>query len=300
LVIGESLMDVVRTREQERRYPGGSPMNVAFGLGRLGLETRLLTRIGRDSDGEVVRQHLRNADVEIVPSSFTTEPTSTAVADIQIDGEAAYTFDLDWRLPPIGGLKLARWIHVGSIATFLAPGADSLEQLLSAVDKATTISYDPNIRPSIIGEHSQAVARFERIARIATVVKMSDFDAEWLYPGMSDDFVIDKVLELGPKVVALTRGAAGARLATHNVSISVPAPEIIVADTIGAGDSFMSTLINGLLITGSHQLTAKRLERIAQMSATAGAITCTRVGAQPPAVEELNAALRVSRPRQRA
>jgi fructokinase len=177
----------------------------------------------------------------------------------------------------------------------MAPSADSLEQLLRVVTGTTSISFDPNVRPALIGEHGQALRCFERIAELAKVVKLSHEDAAWLYPSLSEDFVIDKILTLGPRIVALTRGAAGARLSTHQYSVQVPSPAVEIADTIGAGDSFMAALISALLAIDTESIGVRQLEHLATLSVMAAAITRSRIGAVPPSLPELLAALGVRR-----
>jgi fructokinase len=289
LVIGESLTDIVRDGKNETRHPGGSPMNVAVGLSRLGVDTQFLTRIGHDDDGAAIERHLASSGVALVASSITPDRTSSAIAAIQADGSATYQFDVEWILPSAAGCRLSRWVHIGSIATFISPGADSLERLVSVLNKGTSISYDPNIRAALIGDHAQAVTRFERLAGLSTVVKLSDEDANWLYPGLSEESLINRVLAGGTKIVALTRGADGARIVTRDHSVVVPAIQVTVADTIGAGDSFMATMIRELQLVGVEKLTAKQLARVALRSVTAAALTCTTVGAQPPNLARLDA-----------
>ena len=275
LVIGESLVDVVRDGDTEARHAGGSPMNVAYGLARLGVEAQLLTRIGRDSDGALIENHLYRAGVRLLPASLRDEPTSTAIATIGADGSAAYEFDVSWDLPPVAA-RAPEWVHVGSIGTFLAPGADSVERFLEGY--GGRVSYDPNIREALMP--ADALHRFERIARLTTVLKLSDEDARWLYPDADD--VIAVLLALGPSVVALTRGAGGATIASATERVDVPAARVEVKDTIGAGDSFMAALIASLL-------DEKPLDAAAATAIAAAAITVSRAGAQPPTRAELDA-----------
>jgi fructokinase len=295
LIIGESLMDIVRAGGDEYRRPGGSPMNVAYGLARLGVDTRFLTRLGSDADGGAIRQHLAGAGVKVLDEPDDNSKTSVSIANIAQDGSAAYSFEVEWKLPTFSGLQLAKWIHVGSIATFLAPGADSLEQLLRALQHTAPISYDPNIRPALIGAHEQALRRFERIARLAKVVKLSHADAAWLYPSLSEDLVVDKILALGPEIVALTQGPAGARISTRHRGVQVPSVVVDIADTVGAGDSFMAALISALLAIDASNLGTHQLQQVAKFSVMAAAITCSRVGAEPPSLLELLAAIGISR-----
>lgn len=272
LVIGESLVDVVRDGDTETRHAGGSPMNVAYGLAQLGIGTQLLTRIGRDADGALIERHL--SAVELLEGSLRDAPTSTAIATIGADGSATYEFDVDWDLGPIEAF--ANWVHVGSIGAFLSPGADSVERYLSTCEK---VSFDPNIRPALMP--GDAVERFERIARLTTVVKLSDEDAAWLYPGVEN--VIDVLRALGPSVVAITRGAEGATIATETERYEIEPVRVAVADTIGAGDSFMAALIAELINDGP-------VDAAARTAVAAAAITVSRAGAQLPTRAELDAA----------
>lgn len=276
LVIGEALVDVVRDGGSESQHPGGSPMNVAYGLAQLGVDAQLLTRLGRDSNGALIEHHLYRAGVRLLPASLRDERTSTAIATIGVDGSATYEFDVNWDLPPID-THAPSWVHVGSIGTFLTPGADSVERFLEIYEGR--VSYDPNIREALMP--ADARERFERIARLATVLKLSDEDARWLYPDLDD--VIDVLLALGPSVVALTRGAGGATIASADERLDVPAVRVEVKDTVGAGDSFMAALIASLLED-------KPLDAAAATAVAAAAITVSRVGAQPPTRAELEAA----------
>jgi len=276
LVIGEALVDVVLDGGSESRHAGGSPMNVAYGLAQLGVEASLLTRIGRDDDGALIQTHLARAGVALLPASLRDEPTSTAVATIGADGSASYEFDVDWDLGEVQAT--ADWVHVGSIATFLEPGADAVERFLASCG---TVSYDPNIRPALMP--ADAVERFERIARLTTVLKLSDEDGHWLYPDLDESTLLDRLLGFGPRVVAITRGASGAVVATADQRTDIAAVTVTVQDTVGAGDSFMAAFIAELLQN-------KPADAAARTAIAAAAITVSRVGAQPPTRADLDAA----------
>lgn len=276
LVIGEALVDVVRDGDSEARHAGGSPMNVAYGLAQLGVSTRLLTRIGRDDDGALIQAHLARAGVELLPASLRDEPTSTAIAMIGADRQASYEFDVSWDLDAVDAT--ADWVHVGSIATFLAPGADAIEAFLTETE--ATVSYDANIRPALMPDDARE--RFERIARLTAVLKLSDEDGRWLYPDLDESALLDRLLSFGPRIVAVTRGGDGAVVATPDERVSVEAVTVEVADTVGAGDSFMAAFIAELLDD-------KPADAAARTAIAAAAITVSRVGAQPPTRAELDA-----------
>jgi len=307
LAIGESLVDVVDAPDDDGspilvEHPGGSPMNIAYGAARLGLPSTLLTAIGPDARGRAIADHLEAAGVVIAPESFRDEETSSATAHLQPDGSARYEFDLRWSLPDDLVLPAADIVHVGSIAAFLEPGGTSVLAIvreLAASDDPPVITFDPNMRPSIVTDHAAALERFEEIAQSATVLKLSDEDAEWLYPNASVDESIERILGLGPVLVAVTRGGDGAVLATSAERVQVPGVSVEVADTIGAGDSFMSALIYQLaqlldtdaatradLVDGSV-LAAPVIEAIGAFAVACAGITVSRAGANPPAFDEL-------------
>jgi fructokinase len=285
LVIGEGIVDVLREADTEVRAAGGSPLNVAFGLARLGVRTQLLSRIGCDADGDLLRAHVLDAGVELLADSTSVDPTSTAIATIQSDGSAHYEFDITWSLPSHLEVAVPDWVHVGSIAAFLTPGADSVEELLRSMPGQVPISFDPNIRPALIADRGEAVARFERLASLARVVKLSVEDAEWLYPHLSGLEALKRIADLGPSVVGMTMGSAGARLLASETVVDIEPRSFGLVDTIGAGDSFMAALIHGLL--DEPILTRERILSIGDRAATAAGITCSRAGAMPPTLGDL-------------
>ena len=308
-VIGEALIDeVVLPGKVPVPHVGGSPLNVAVGLARLGHPVQFLGRFGRDAYGDMVAGHLRSNDV-MVPMPPDSQPTSVARAMLDSDGAALYEFDLDWSLPDLGpGNGAANFmvaattlLHTGSIATMLAPGA---EQVLAAVIDAhprAIISYDPNCRPSIITDVDHARAQAEKFVALADVVKASDEDLEWLYPGVDPKASARKWLALGgaegPAVVVLTQGADGpwAVCAAGEVACQVPSVEVV--DTVGAGDSFMAALLSGLVdreLDGAQRradlraMSTSVLADVIGYAARAAAITVSRAGANPPTRAELH------------
>ena len=307
LAVGESIMDVVVRDGATQAHPGGSPANIAYGAARLGHPASLLTALGDDEYGQAIAQHLDSAGVALLESSWRSEPTSTATATIGPDGSAHYDFDVRWSIPEGAVVPAADLLHTGSIAAFLEPGASAVEALVESSRPRTIITLDPNIRPALVGSHPEASARFERLAALADLVKLSDEDAEWLYPGLSLDDAAQRILALGPLCVAVTRGADGALLVSPSASVSVPGRRVEVADTIGAGDSFMSALLHviatdldedadgGAPVEASawRSTTAfdeRMLARLGDVAVRCAAITCSRPGAAPPTAAELAAA----------
>lgn len=305
-VIGEALVDVVQRSSGIDAHVGGSPLNVAVGLARLDHAVQFIGRFGKDAYGDSIAAHLRSSSV-MVPLPPDESPTSVATALIDDDGAASYTFDLAWELPGLAArlpfmLQGTSLLHTGSIATMLEPGA---ADVLAAVEHAhpnATVSFDPNCRPSIIKDREFARAQVERFVALADVVKASDEDLEWLYPGVDVLESARRWLGLGgsggPAVVVVTRGADGPWGVTAAGEAQVDAPKVEVADTVGAGDSFMAALLSGIVDHGLagaqnrdelHAMPAEVLEGLLNHAARAAAITVSRPGANPPTRAELNA-----------
>lgn len=306
-VIGEGLVDVVQRASGIEAHVGGSPLNVAVGLARLDHPVQFIGRYGRDAYGDSVAAHLRSSSV-MLPLGADDLPTSVATALIDDDGAATYTFDLTWELPGLPErlafmLQGTTLLHTGSIATMLTPGA---KEVLAAVEYAhprATISFDPNCRPSIITDVDYARRQAEKFVTLADVVKASDEDLEWLYPGEDPLESARRWLKLGgsegPALVVVTRGSAGPWGITAAGEARSAAPRVEVADTVGAGDSFMAALLSGLVDRGLdgaqnrkdlREMPAETLTELLAHAARAAAVTVSRPGANPPTREELNAA----------
>lgn len=294
LVVGESLIDIVRKEgEPGVEVVGGSPANVALGLGRLGTVPRLLTAIGNDARGRRIAELLEQSGVKIDPASWSLQHTATAAALIDERGAARYEFDIEWNVPAPIQLGAARVVHLGSIAAFLPPGADTLTAFIDELQGQALVTFDPNIRPALVGSHASALARVEHLASRSHVFKLSDEDASWLWPAASSDEVLDHLLECGARLVALTLGGAGAAAATRDHRIQIAAPTVPVVDTVGAGDTFMAALIHRLIAHPDllDSTSESELIRAVHLAATAASITVQRAGADLPTWNDVHAAL---------
>ncbi|MBZ4486751.1 carbohydrate kinase [Microbacterium sp. cx-55] len=293
LVIGEALVDVVSTGAGREAHPGGSPLNVAVGLARLGASVTLATCIGTDEFGRILSGHLARSGVVVTQGSVDPSiRTSSATASIRSDGSAQYDFDITWDIsaPRISSF---RGLHTGSIGALLAPGGDIVAACFESAGPEILRSFDPNIRPSVLGPREQVLPSVERIARASTVVKLSDEDAEWLHPGLNAAEVTAHYARLGAALVVVTQGGAGSVLRLGAATAFVPAQTTKVADTIGAGDSYMAGLLffltttvgSGTLLGGA--MTLPDAVQAAAFAAACAAVTVSRPGADLPRLDEV-------------
>ncbi|WP_432543635.1 carbohydrate kinase family protein [Kineococcus sp. SYSU DK002] len=299
VVVGEALVDVVHRAGSgpAAEHPGGSPLNVAYGLGRLGHDVALLTRLGDDARGRLLREHLDAGGVRLPPGAVDGDPTSVARAEIDAEGKASYEFDLVWRLPDVELPEDVALVHTGSIGAAVDPGARAALELLRSVRGRATTSYDPNVRPAFFASPAAALARVEEFVAASDVVKASDEDLAWLLPGQDVDAVARRWQALGPALVVVTRGGEGAVAVSGAGTLQVPAPRVDVVDTVGAGDAFMSGLLHALaehdLLGGAalprlRHLGLRTLEAVVGTAIRSASITCSRAGANPPTRAELD------------
>ena len=220
-VAGEAVIDLVdEGGGLYRAHPGGSAANAAVGLARLGVPCSILARLSTDALGGQLASHLAGNGVSLRDAVRAAEPTTLALASLDEAGRAAYSFyfqgtaDWQWRRDELPGALApdVTALHAGSMTLALAPGARAVEDLLAA-ERArgrVTISIDPNIRPHIAAGRADEVARVERQIRLAHIVKASEEDTDWLYPGLGYESVARAWQRLGPDLVVITLGARGA------------------------------------------------------------------------------------------
>ena len=300
VVVGEALVDLVGQRGSRTlvAHPGGSPANVALGLARLGNQVSLATRLGRDSFGEMVSAHLKASGVRVDAGLDAGAKTSLAVASLAA-GVASYDFRIEWDVGDLAPLSVeARCVHTGSLATALAPGAAQVTNLLERERERgrVTISYDPNVRPALLGSPEAARPGIEHLVALSDVVKVSDEDLHWLYPDRRDEDVARDWLALGAPIVVVTRGGQGVFAVTAHLELDRPATPIDLVDTVGAGDSFTAGLLDGLrradLVGGERREALARIDESSLLSvldeaSLIASITCSRPGADPPTWAEV-------------
>jgi fructokinase len=304
-VIGEALVDLVPDPATGgcREAPGGSPFNVAIGLSRLGNRTSLMARFSEDRFGHLLRSTAAAEGVDLQAAPRAPERSTVAAASVGDGGEVTYEFDMDgtadwqWTAAELRALDPGTEVlHFGSIAAWTPPGAERIAELVSDLRARgrVLISYDPNVRPTVIGGRERGVELVERSVRRAHVVKASREDLDWLYPELGVDEVAGRWSELGATVVVVTGGAEGATAYRRTGEpIRRPGRHVTVVDTIGAGDAFTAGLLTGLVRRRLHrngrlaEIADGVLADIVDEAILVSAITCERQGADPPRLDEL-------------
>ena len=297
LIAGEALTDIVVQSDGDRQeHPGGSPLNVAVALGRLGHDAHLLTRIGSDERGAAIRAHVEQSHVQLTGGAIVDAPTSTAEAVLDATGAATYTFDLVWDPDPSGLPERIDAVHTSSIAAVLAPGAATVAEVLRRHRATSLISYDPNARPTLMGDPARVRPIVEANIALSDIVKTSDEDVEWLYGTDDIEDVVASWRPLGPAVTVLTRGGEGAVGFTDSGRVQVAPERVEVVDTVGAGDTFSAGLLDALahrsLLGPEHreqlrELPSDELAGVLRRAARLAAVTVSRAGANPPWAHEL-------------
>jgi fructokinase len=304
LISGEALIDLIPDPEKDSRYDavlGGSPYNVAIGLARLGAPTTFISRISNDANGERLAAALERAGADLALVARDSRPSTLAFV---MRGTArtgsryafyldATAFDGDWPFPEVWPAA-ARHLHVGSISAIVPRHGERVVAALSRARSQATTSFDPNIRPLVTPDRASVVALVERQVALASLVKSSEEDLEWLYPGRAVEDSLSDWASRGPAFCVATLGGHGAVARFGSQRLHAAAPLIDVVDTVGAGDSFMSALLaamdrDGALGPRAAAPTGERLQTWLHFAARASAITCTRKGSDPPTLAEVEA-----------
>ena len=308
-VIGEAIIDLV-PGDQPRIFhavPGGSPYNVAIGLTRLGHQTTLMARLADNAFGRLLREHARAEGIDLGAAPQAVEPSTLAVVSLDAAAQASYDFyvqgtaDWQWTAEETGRVpERTAVLHFGSLASWTPPGDARVLELAQRMRGRgdVLVSYDPNVRPGLLADHRHGQRMIERAIRLAHLVKASEDDIAWLYPGQSPAEVARHWLRLGATTVVITRSADGADAFTADgSSVHRPARDIIVVDTVGAGDSFTARMIGSLIRRDRYapadlaRCPAGQLSAALDDAILVAALNCERRGNDPPTMAEVAAAL---------
>jgi fructokinase len=300
-IVGEALMDAHPEGDSLRLFPGGGPFNTAVALGRLDAPARFIGALSTDPFGRRLEHTLAAAGVDRDYLFLVDAPTPLAVVDATAT-EPRYRFylartalDALGELPDLPSDVVA--LHVGTLALAIEPSGSEVAAFAESAAAETTLVLDPNVRPALFPDRGAYLSRFERLAALAGVVKLSTGDLAWLYPGAGEMPVVERLLELGAACVVVTRGHEGADAWTSSVQATASAPRVTVVDTVGAGDAFGAGLLAWLW--RADRLDRQQLRRLSEKdlalalayAAAAGAAQCKRASAWGPTAADVDALL---------
>jgi len=309
LVGGENLIDFIQEQSDGgypvyRAIPGGSPYNVAKAMARQGVETGYLTPFSNDPLGQLLHDHLAQETRITALAARSAKPTSLAVVSL-LEGQAAYQFYREGtaeRDVTAAGLTASlpenvTGVFIGSLAITDGTDAAAWEELAMQLHaKGVPVVLDPNIRAAFIHDREAFLARLHRLLGVANLVKLSDEDISWICPG-EDPHEAARALasQSSAALFVLTQGGEGAFGICNGAEVEVPVhPVPDLKDTVGAGDTFMGTLVAATQARaaatgeGLETLDADGAVEILRLAAKAAAINCGRAGCDPPTSEELS------------
>jgi fructokinase len=299
VVCGEALIDRIHNGDgTQHAAPGGGPFNTARALARLEVPTAFLGRLSNDVFGRQMAGLLASDGASLALTSIGPEPTTIAIADVDGEGFAEYQFLVEGTSAPNLTLDMVpehfgdevTALCVGTLGLVLEPMASTLAELVSREHSQRVVMLDPNIRVGLIPDTEYRERLHTAISR-STIVKASESDLAWVYPGLDYELAAAQVLRDGACLVVVTLGARGALGAHRDIRIRVPAPQVEVVDTIGAGDAFGAGLLAWLHdhadIRPELSLSEDELTAALEYACLAGALTCSRAGAEPPWKKEM-------------
>jgi fructokinase len=294
-VAGEVLIDLIPDGSDRTPIVGGGPANTAKALSKLGIDTQFIDGISTDEYGQMAKDELFSTGVKLDYVKYSDKPTCLAIVSLSDSGSASYefvientaTFDFNSAWLPNSQTERPILLHIGTLATAIESGASVLFEWAQSVAKVAPIVFDPNIRPAVISDRKQYVKQVERWVSISAAIKVSDEDISWLYPSLEIEQVVNNWLANGPTLIVVTYGDKG--LAGYRVyeKVFVDAIKVVVADTVGAGDTVGAILVEAIVKDGLKSLSGVRLEMMLKRAAKAAAITVSRSGANPPTLKEI-------------
>jgi len=294
-VCGEVLIDLIPDGTERKAVVGGGPANTAKALAKLGIDAQFIDGISTDKYGQMALKQLHKDGVLLDFVKFSDKPTCLAIVSLNkaggasyefvIDGTATFDFAATWLPDPV--VNKPSLLHIGTLVTAIEPAASVLFEWAKQVAKVSPIVFDPNIRPAVMSDRAEYVKQVERWVSVSSSVKVSDDDIYWLYPGVELDKVANKWLSMGPELVVVTFGDKGLTGYRKNEKVAVDAKKVVVADTVGAGDTVGAILVEAIIEDGLDKLKGMRLSVMLDRAAKAAAITVSRTGALPPSKAEI-------------
>lgn len=310
---GEALIDFVPRKEGELTYvpcAGGSPYNLAIAASRLGAKVGFLGKISSDFFGNLLFNRLLAEGVDTKFIRRSDRLSTLAFVGIERGREPRYAFYINDSADrnlletdvPGSFSDEVECLEFGSISLLLEPGARTIKNLIRREAGRRVISYDPNIRSMLVSDVEAFRREVEELAALATIVKVSRADLEWLYPGRNGEDSARAWLAAGAEIVVVTRGKDGAVVLTPGFRVESGEYPVEVIDTVGAGDSFHAALL--LRLSQLGRLSIPRVENLTRAEALdvlifaikASSLNCARRGADPPTMDDMVQAGRTAQP----
>ena len=304
LCCGDALIDML-----PRKLPGGesallpvtggAAFNTAIALGRLGVPAGFLSGLSSDLFGRRLEADLRYSGVNYSVCKRSNRPTTLAFVEMA-GKDARYSFYDEGT----AGRMLAandipklhdgiQALHFGALSLMQEPCGTTYETIARREAERRVISLDPNIRSDAIQNERAYRDRLFRLVALSDIVKVSVDDLAWIDP-KNDASTIREWISGGTSIVVLTNGARGATAYTANGEIQIPAREVNVVDTVGAGDAFGAGMLAGLFRLGLMtkpalaQASIEDIEQALQLASEVASVVVSRVGANPPWRHELS------------
>jgi fructokinase len=305
LSCGDALIDFVPVvaadgRDAARPAVGGSCLNIAAGIARLGAASGFVGGISTDLFGSLIADHAIASNVDLRYATRSAHQTTLAFVRI-VAGESQYAFydaetaSANWSYQR-GSIAFdaVEAVHIGSTTLVHERGAAEAGALIADARPSATISFDPNCRPALVSDEKAYHARMDAFADSADIVRMSDVDFNYLYGNDAYAARAGRLLARGSSLFVVTRGGNGVQAWHRNAGmIEARAPAVEVVDTIGAGDSFQAALLFALARlqrierTSLQSMGADELRKALSFACQCAALTCTRAGADPPRYSEV-------------
>ena len=297
-VLGEALVDVVQQGTgAARACPGGSGLNTALALARMGAPVAFLGALSTDADGASLARFLTHEGVDLSHALQSAKPCPRVMVtpgrdgsphyDLRLQGSALDEAPARWRLP--GDLV---HLHATSFASTVGPQGEAALAAMRGVRATASTSYDPNVRRAALPGLPEARALIAARVAQADIVKVSAEDLAELGDASGD--LLAAWRALGPRLIIVTRGGAGAQAFFDGGEAQAPAPAVTVRDTVGAGDTFMAALLARMfaedaLGADKRAFSPEQVARWLAFAAKAAALCCSRDGCDPPRRAELEA-----------
>ena len=306
LAVGEVLIDLTQTGTlngvpQYAAFPGGAPANVAVAAAKLGAATAFCGKVGQDAFGEQLARTLQQNGVNTDHLHRCSAPTTLAVVSVDAAGERSFSFyredSADTLLAETESVSALactpKVLHFGSVSlTHECARNATLAAVKEAKNRGIIVSYDPNYRPALWQVEYLAKAYMATPLPLADILKVSDEELPLLSGCRDLDEGSRLLWESGIPLVLVTLGAAGVYYRMGDHTGTMPGISVSVADTNGAGDTFLGAVLARLCRREEGVLTdlsVPELEDILAFANRAAALTCSRPGAIPamPDLREL-------------